>query len=282
MQIREALRRGRDAIARLGSDEAELEAEILLRHALGLDRAHLYQHLSDDIGADRHEAYEGLLTRRLAHEPVPYITGNKEFFGLEFEVTPAALIPRPETETLVEAAIAFARERDAKPLTIVDVGVGAGTIAVPLAVNLPEAHLIATDISAEALDLARRNAERHGVAGRISFVRGDLLLAVRGPVDIIAANPPYLATAIWENEIPEIKDYEPRFALDGGADGLDAVRRLLGQAPERVAPGGALFCEIGEWQGAAARELAAAAFPAGRVEVRPDLAGRDRVLAVYT
>ncbi len=279
MLVRDALHRGRDQIAALGSEEAELEAEILLRHALGIDRVRLYQRLSDQIGTAERSTYEGFVKRRLAHEPVPYITGHKEFFGLDFEVSPAALIPRPETETLVEAVLSFARERDG-PVLIADVGVGAGTIAVALAVNLPDARVVATDISVEALRLARRNAERHGAIGRIVFVLGDLLLPVRGRFDIIAANPPYLTTGMWEREVPEIKDFEPRAALAGGADGLDAIRSLMPQAAERLGPDGALFCEIGEWQRAAVGEFATSAFPGCRVEVLPDLAGRDRVLAI--
>ena len=187
--LREALRRGSQALAGAGSEEAALEAEILLAHALGTDRTHLYQRLPDDLPPDAAAAFDAILRRRLAHEPVPYITGRKEFFGLEFEVTPAAIIPRPETETLVELVLAFcASRRSGGPLRIADVGVGCGAIAVSLAASLPQAEIIAVDISAEALALARRNAERHGVAGRIGYTRHNLPALLDGDIeDIIEA-----------------------------------------------------------------------------------------------
>jgi release factor glutamine methyltransferase len=282
MNVREALREGRRLIEALGSDEAELEAELLLRHTLGLDRVHLYQRLDDALTDSQAAAYRRLLDRRLAHEPVAYITGHREFFGLEFEVSPAAIIPRPETETLVELALAFARECFAgRPITIVDVGVGAGTIAIPLAREIPKARVVAIDISREALTLAGRNAERHGVAGHVDFREGDLLAPFDGRAEIITANLPYVTSAQWEAMPPEIREHEPRSGLDGGVDGLDLIRRLLDRAPSHLAPGGALLCEIGDWQGEAAQAAATAAFPGARVVIHSDLAGRDRVLAVY-
>ena len=163
--LREALHRASQTLAAAGSDEAVLEAELLLAHALEIDRTHLYQRLPDDLPPDAAAAFDALLRRRLAHEPVPYILGRKEFFGLEFEVTPAAIIPRPETETLVELVLALCGSRGSSDeLRIVDVGVGCGAIAVALAASLPQAEIIAVDVSAEALALARCNAERHGVA----------------------------------------------------------------------------------------------------------------------
>jgi release factor glutamine methyltransferase len=284
VNLSQALREGTRLIARLGSDEARLEAELLLMHALKIDRVHLYQRLTEPLTARAEAAYRRLLARRAGHEPVPYITGHKEFFGLQFSVARAALIPRPETETLVEIALAFARERyGGRRITIADIGTGSGIIAVALAVQLPRARIIATDVSPRALALARRNAERHGVAGRIEFARGDLLAPVSRRVEVIAANLPYLSSSEWEDEVPpEVRGWEPRHALDGGAQGLRLVRRLLRQAPARLKRGGALFEEIGWHQGPAVRALAEAAFPRARVEIRPDLAGRDRVLCVYS
>ncbi len=298
--FREALRQGtRLLAAEARSDEAELEAELLLRHALGLDRVHLFQRLSDTLSPARERRYRRLLDRRLAHEPTPYITGRKEFFGLDFEVAPAAIIPRPETETLVELAIAFIKTRDTGHETrIVDVGVGCGAIAVAIAHELPNARVIAIDISKRALRLAGRNAARHGVAERITFVQGDLLAPLTASAhpepkpgrrrdssrraDVIAANLPYVRTADWLAEPPEIREHEPRRGLDGGPDGLRLVRRLLAQAPAHLAPGGALFIEIGDEQGLEATAAARGAFPRAKIEVRADLAGFDRVLAVYT
>jgi release factor glutamine methyltransferase len=278
--IRDALLKGRRL---LSGDEAALEAELLLMHALGLDRAHLYQRLAEPLSSEAIDAYRVVLERRVAREPLAYITGHREFFALDFETTRAALIPRPETETLVELAIAFALERFAdQPITIADVGTGSGVIAVALACELPLARIVATDVSADAIALARRNAARHDVADRIEFRGGDLLLPLAEPVPMIAANLPYVTTAQWESSPPEIHDHEPRVALDGGPDGLDVIRRLLTQAPTRLAEVGGLFCEIGAGQGDSARELAREVFPRARVEVARDLAGRDRVLAVYS
>lgn len=279
--LRGVLREARNKIEALGSEEAALEAELLLMHALGIDRAKLYQRFNEALTDEEAVAFQAMVSRRLAHEPVPYITGRREFFGLDFAVAPAVLIPRPETETLVELALAFARSRPATSLTIADIGVGAGTIAISLAVHLPPAAIIATDVSQDALVLARRNAQRHGVAECIDIRLGDLLAPLNEPIDIIAANPPYVTTVQWEAMPPEIREHEPRVALDGGADGLDVVRRLLMQAPHHLGAGGALFCEIADWQGEAARAQAAGAFPRAHIEVCSDLAGRDRVLAVY-
>jgi release factor glutamine methyltransferase len=283
MNLAECLREGTRFLKQAGSDEARLEAELLLMHALKTDRVHLYQRLDEALPARTTATYRRFLTRRSEHEPTPYITGHKEFFGLEFDVTRAALIPRPETETLVELAIAFAREHyGARRITIADVGAGSGIIAVSLAVNLPNARIIASDVSKRALALARRNAERHGVAGRIEFRHGDLLAPLAGRTEIIAANLPYVTTAEWEHEVPpEIREWEPRRALDGGPDGLLLIRRLLQQAPARLKRGGALFAEIGWDQAAAARAAAGQAFHGRCVEVRQDLGGRDRVLCVY-
>lgn len=282
MKVREALREGERLLRGVSTDEAELEAELLLRHALSMDRVHLYQRLTEEISPAAYKRYRKLLDRRLRHEPTPYILGRREFFGLEFEVTPAAIIPRPETEVLVELAIAFARERfGAGPFDFADIGVGCGAIAIVVAREVPPARVTAIDVSKRALALARRNAHRHGVEERIRFLHGDLLTPLDAPVDIIAANLPYVRTADWASAPMEIREFEPRRGLDGGADGLRLIRRLLRQAPAFVRPGGALFAEIGDGHGLDASALARATFPGARVEVRSDLAGLDRVLCVY-
>jgi release factor glutamine methyltransferase len=296
--LREALLEARTRIAGTGSDEAPLEAELLLAHALGADRAGVFQRLGEPLADDSAAAFAALVQRRLAGEPVAYILGHKEFFALDFEVTPAAIIPRPETETLVELAAAFAREKLQPGATIVDVGTGCGAIAISLARELPAFDIVAIDISPDALALARRNAARHGLADRIRFVLGDLLDpldisahpepvpgARREPsrrVDLIVANLPYVLSADFEAAPREIREHEPRLGLDGGPDGLSLIARLLREAPPRLRHGGALFAEIGETQGPAARELAAAAFPSARIEVHSDLSALDRVLAVLT
>jgi release factor glutamine methyltransferase len=268
----------RDARAALPGDEAALEAEVLLMHALGIDRAKLYACLDEPLSSEESAAFARLVARRKAHEPLAYITGHREFFGLEFEVTRDVLIPRPETETLVEVAIAFVGER---AVAVADIGVGSGIIAVSLAKALPKATFVGTDVSKAALEVARRNAERHGVADRIDFREGELLAPIEGRLDVIVSNPPYVKTAELGTAQPEIREHEPRVALDGGSDGLDVIRRLLAEAPVRLAEGGPLFCEIGASQGEAVRALATAAFPAARIEIMKDLGGRDRVLCVY-
>ena len=278
--VREALRHGARLLAVAGSDEADLEAELLLGHSLGLDRVHLYQRLSDELNAEQEQRYQRLLDRRCNHEPTAYILGHREFYGLDFEVTPAAIIPRPETEGLVELVIEHARLRRSGGLSLVDVGVGCGAIAVVLARELPDAEITAVDISRPALDLARRNAEHHGVAARIVFLHGDLLEPLDQRADVIVANLPYVSSAELEASPPEIRDHEPRLGLDGGPDGLRLIERLLRQAPAHLNPGGALFLEIGDTQGAAASALARDCFPQATVAVKPDLAGLDRVLVV--
>ncbi len=264
------------------SDEAGLESELLFAHALNTDRTHLYQRLRDELTPQAESAFDALLQRRLAHEPTPYILGHKEFYGLEFEVTPDAIIPRPETETLVELVLDCARSASAREMRIADVGVGCGAIAVALAVNLSEAEIIAIDISPQALALARRNAQRHTVADRIRFLEGDLLEPLDALVDVIVANLPYVRSGDFEAAPPEINEHEPRLGLDGGPDGLRLIERMLRDVPPHLKPGGALFAEIGEEQGIAAREVALAAFPQARIEVKQDLSRLDRVLVVRT
>lgn len=295
--ISEALRHGSRRLAEAGSEEASLETELLLMHALGLDRVRLYQHMRDVLVPQEERDYQDLLQRRLAHEPTAYIVGHKEFYGLDLDVTPAAIIPRPETETLVELVLEFVEARQAERETrVADVGVGCGAIAVALAVHLPRAEIIATDLSPEALALARHNAACHEVSERIRFLEGDLLTPLDDAahpetkpgvsrdssrrVDVIAANLPYVRTGDFEAGPPEIRQHEPRLGLDGGPDGLRIIGRLLRQAPARLRPGDALFVEIGEEQGEAARRLATDAFPEARIEVMRDLSGLDRVLVV--
>lgn len=289
MNVREALGQGRRLISPI-SDEAALEAELLLAHALRTDRVHLYQRLEEPLPRQVGAAYQALLERRLRRQPTPYIVGHREFYGLQLQVTPAAIIPRPETELVVEAALAEAeRLLQRRPsLTIADVGCGSGAIALALAANLPrstgsgraQAEILAIDTSARALALARRNAHRLGLTQRIRFLRGDLLRPLESPVDVVVANLPYVRDDDWQRLPPEIRDHEPRRGLYGGPDGLRAIRRLLRQAPPYLKPGGALALEIGDDQAQAVRRIAGQAFPQADIEVRQDLAGLDRVLLV--
>ena len=280
MNVWEALQQGKHLLSQV-SEERDIEAELLLRECLSLDRTRLYARLGEELSIEQEQAYRGLIVRRMMYEPTAYILGHKEFFGLDFEVTPAAIIPRPETELLVEIAIDFLRRHSDRAGQIVDVGTGSGVIAVSIAHAIPEARVVAVDVSADALDLARRNAELHRVQKRIRFVQGDMLAPLDGSAfRLIAANLPYVRTSDWEQLPREIREREPRAGLDGGPDGLQAIARLLEQAPKHLAPGGILLAEIADDQGWAAADLAREAFPDACIEVRRDLTGRDRVLTL--
>jgi release factor glutamine methyltransferase len=275
-----ALRRAAERLRQAGVDSPELDAELLLAHLLGVSRAYLLAHPERSLSPSEEQAHAALLRRRANREPLPYLTGRREFYGLDLLVNPHVLIPRPETELLVELALAVAPP--ASPLLVADVGTGSGAIAVALAVHLPQALIYASDVSSEALALAGENARRHGVAERIRFLCGDLCSPLPEPVHLLVSNPPYLSDADLAEAPPEVARFEPREALYGGADGLAAIRRLLAGAGPFLLPGGALLLEIGAAQGAAARELARRSFPAASIEVRPDYAGLDRLLLVRT
>jgi len=270
------------ALQILETANPRLDAELLLQHALGLDRTQLYQRLHDKMPPDKEANYHDLVWRRLCGEPTPYIIGWADFYDIELAVAPAAAIPRPETELLVEEALALAGERlqDTPSLAIVDVGTGCGTIALALTTHLRSAQIIATDISPSALALAEGNAERLGLASRVCFLCGDLLAPLEQPVDIVAANLPYVRSAEWERLPVEIRCHEPREALDGGPDGLQAIERLLRQAPAYLRPGAALLLEIGYNQGPAVAILASRAFPRATVVIKMDLTGLDRLVVI--
>jgi release factor glutamine methyltransferase len=275
-----------DAQARLrsaGIDDAELGGELLLRHALGLSRERLFVCLQEPFAPEDARAYEALLRRRLAHEPAAYIVGHKEFYGLEMACTPAALIPRPETELLVERALEWLRAQERGPapaLLLVDVGTGNGAIAIAIAVHAPAVRIVGIDTSRAALALARRNAEAHGVAGRIGFLQGSLLAPLRGQVDLIVANLPYVPTRLYRKLPPELREHEPEAALHAGRRGTALIERLLEQSPTLLRPGGLLLAEHAWNQGRRLREAAQAAFPRARIETQRDLAGRERILLV--
>ncbi len=262
------------------SETPALEAQVLLAEALGRPRAWIMAHGEAHLSDDDLGRLEICLSRREAGEPLPYILGHWEFYGLDLIVTPDVLIPRPETELLVEQALDWLDERKAvQPQPqVVDVGVGSGCIAIALATHRPDLRLVASDISLAALEVAQRNARRCGVAERIAFVQADLL-PPGGPYDLICANLPYIPRPALAGL--SVSRCEPRLALDGGPDGLKLVRRLLDQAARTPAAPAALLLEIEASQGAAARALAQARFPAAaRIEVIPDLAGRDRLLSI--
>ncbi|MEW6720496.1 MAG: peptide chain release factor N(5)-glutamine methyltransferase [Thermodesulfobacteriota bacterium] len=250
-------------------DAADREAEILVSRVTGIPAGRLFLSMDAETG-DAAEALAPLLARRAAGEPLQYVLGSWDFYGREFLLTRDTLIPRPETEGLVERAL---RRRGAR---VLDVGTGCGAIAVTLAAEAPGIRVVATDVSAAALRVARENARRHGVAGRVAFARCDAYSALKcgDRFDVVVSNPPYVAEGEWSSLPPAVRDHEPSGALLAGPDGLSVLRRLAEGGGGLLAPGGELWCEIGADQGAAV-----AALPSGPLRflgVFRDLAGRDR------
>jgi release factor glutamine methyltransferase len=277
MTLREWLQRGEAQLrAGLHPERARRDAETLLLHLIGKNRAWLLAHHDDDFAGCKAIGYAALLNRRERGEPIQYIIGETEFYGLPLRVTPDVLIPRPETEYLVEKAVEllplFSNPR------VVDVGTGSGAIAIAVAHEWPGAFLTATDVSASALKLARSNAERTGFANRIRFLQGDLLAPVSGEFfDIIVSNPPYVPEADRPTLSVEVRDHEPALALFAGNDGLDIYQRLIPAAFAALAPGGYLALEIGFGQSDAVRILLViSGFT--RISVASDLQGIPRVV----
>ncbi|MGE3274711.1 MAG: peptide chain release factor N(5)-glutamine methyltransferase [Vicinamibacterales bacterium] len=277
--------RARLAAAGIPVEEAALDAEVLARHVLGWSRADLLAREAEAPPPAFAAAYDRLAARRERREPVAYIRGTQEFWGREFLVSPAVLIPRPETELIVEAAMDFlgAPLAPGAPdgtdvLRVVDIGTGSGCLAITLALEYPALHVVATDISAEALDVARANAARHGVADRVTFLHAPYFGGVLAPVDLVVSNPPYVADD--EPLPPEVGGHEPPAALYGGADGLRDVREILAQAAGRLAPSGRLLVEIGYGQADAVRRAVAHAEGLALVRFINDLQGIPRVADV--
>lgn len=272
------LERGASELDRVGVADSRIQAELLLRHALGCSRESLLARLHDPVPAETSGHFFQLVERRRGRVPVQYVVGTQEFYGLSFRVTPAVLIPRPESEGLVEEAV---RELgDIHEPRIIDVGCGSGCIAVAIAHTLPDAELVAIDASPAALAIARENALRHGVASRIEFLEGDLLAPLQTvdvDVDAIVSNPPYIPDNELETLEPEVSEHEPRQALSGGKDGLSVIERLLPAADKALRRGGWFFMEIGHDQDEGVRELVK---KTGLDYLRtvPDLAGIPRIV----
>jgi release factor glutamine methyltransferase len=249
MTLRQALNA---AAAQLGADErlraaAGRDAELLLLHQLGISRAQLLAHPDRELTEEEECSYRHSIHRRASTEPIQYITGQQEFYGIDFRVSPAVLIPRPETEHLVEAVLQQLSHDE--PLQLLDVGTGSGILAITLALHLPHAYITAVDISADAIHVARQNAEAHHVVQRIDFIESDLLAAVpSGLFDAIVSNPPYIPAADRATLHPEVRDHEPSTALFAGSDGLDIYRRLIPQSFDALKPNGLLALEIGHGQ----------------------------------
>ncbi len=277
--IQQLLPSARQRLRQAGCDSPRLDAEMLLGQAMHHNRTWLYANFKTIVTPSQLKEFDHLLQRRAQREPVAYLVGQREFFGLEFQVNEAVLIPRPETELLVETALQFSKNAKSR-LTIVDVGTGSGCIAIALAKHLADATIFAVDISAEAVRLARQNGLRHQVKSAITFLQADLLSPFNQTLDLIVSNPPYISAAELLTVSPEVWHYEPRLALAGGADGLAIIRRLLAQAQTKLKPNGCLLVEIGSTQGQAVYRLAQTYFPHAHIKIKQDLAGLDRLLAV--
>lgn len=275
--VLDALRSTRATLAAAGIPDASLEAEVLLMHAAALSRERLLVALRDPWPAAAAPRLHATLRRRLQREPLAYITGTKEFFGLDIAVDSRVLIPRQETETLVELALDIARrEWPDRPVRIADIGTGSGAIAIAIAAHLPNAIVSATDASADALAVASANAQRHGLADRIAFLHGDLLAPVSGSLDLLLANLPYIPDAQWPALQPEIRLHEPQHALLGGTTGLELVERLLRQLLHRRHSPSSAILELGHGQVPQATDCISKLFPQAAVTPYRDLAGLER------
>jgi release factor glutamine methyltransferase len=253
-----------------------ITAQAVLAQVMGRDRAWLLAHPEEPLTVEQAARYADLLARAANGEPLAYITQVREFCGLEFEITPEVLVPRQETEMLVEAAQHWVEAGNRPDAQLIDVGTGSGAIAIAAAVRLPRARITATDVSSAALAVARRNAARHGVEDRIAFIASHLLKIVSGPYDVILSNLPYIPSG----ELAQLDAgrWEPLVALDGGPDGLRLIERLIEQTPSRIAPGGLLALEMQFDQGERIAALCRQTFPGSQVAIERDLAGFDRIV----
>ncbi|MGH7914063.1 MAG: peptide chain release factor N(5)-glutamine methyltransferase [Candidatus Binataceae bacterium] len=273
-------------LARAGVASARLDAELLMAAAAGISRAAVIAGAAGMAGAKQIDAallarFERMVARREAREPLAYIVGQREFFSLEFAVSPGVLVPRPETETLVEAALDFLDGRSSA--TVLDIGTGSGAIAIAIAKNAPAARIVALDISKVSLENAADNARRHLCADRITLVQGDCFPPIDGDgspfhlFDLIVSNPPYIAEAAFATLAPEVRDFEPRIALEGGRDGMDFYRKIAGGLARWLMRGSEVILEVGAGQAGAVEAMMHAAGCAARARMR-DLAGVERVV----
>lgn len=283
MTVRQRILAARARLTSAGVDnsEAVLDANLLARKVLGWSRAELLMRQDDQAPEGFEAAFNALVERRARREPAAYICGTQEFWSRDFEVTPDVLIPRPETELIVEELLNLLPiDAPALPRRVADIGTGSGCIAVSVAAERPHVHVIATDISRRALDVARRNAGRIGVAAQIEFVECAYLSGTTGAFDFILANPPYISDAEYEDLAPEVREYEPASALMAGEDGLRDIRQIVDVAAERLKPGGTLFVEIGHTQSAAVAELVEQFPPLTLSRISNDLQRIPRVAVI--
>jgi release factor glutamine methyltransferase len=258
VNLRQKINAARARLVSAGIDDGEAarDANLLARHVLGFDRATLMTRENDEATAAFVDRYDPLIERRARREPVAYIRGEQEFWSRDFAVNTAVLIPRPETELIIEELLAcMPPELPARPAKVADIGTGSGCLAITAAAELPLLHVVATDISRAALDVARANAARHGVSDRLTFVECAYVNSGSGPFDFILSNPPYVTEAEYENLAPEVREYEPRTALAAGEDGLRDIRQVVHIASTQLTPGGTAFIEIGHLHAEAVTEL---------------------------
>ena len=277
MILKQALSHAKVVLMANNIEDASLESEILLRHTLKISKTGLYLETDRKLSPEQEENFWQLVKRRLNGEPTAYITGHREFYGLDFYVDSRVLIPRPESETLVEKALNHARNYPIS--SIADIGTGCGAIAISLALHLPQTKIYATDLSTAALDVALINCRRHGVTDSVSLLEGDMLGPLPESIDLIIANLPY----VKESELSLINSlyFEPSLSLNGGPNGLEKIYRLCCQAGDKLCHGGCLLLEIGAGQREAVTTCLRSLFPSARIEVAQDLGNIDRVVSLH-
>lgn len=259
---------------------ARLDAQVILAHVLGVERSWLFAHYEQVLSPEQADRYTELVVRRTAHEPVAYLVNHREFYGIDLFVDRRVLIPRPETEMLVDQVLTEATVRDPLQLVVVDVGAGSGAISIAVAANAPNTQLYALDVSADALDVARCNVETHNLGDRIRLIQSDLLARLPERADIIVANLPYVTSRDYRTLAPDVRDYEPTHALVAGPRGLDLIARLLPQLPEHCKPDCLVVLEIGYNQGEAVISLVEKNLPqATQLELQRDYQGHDRIVS---
>ena len=278
--LREVIQNTHRVIEAASIPDSRLEAEVMVMNVMRMPRQDLFSHQEDGVNAQQERELAQIVERRLKREPLAYILAYKEFYGVNLLVNSDVLIPRPETETMVEHALFMAlMGMETRELVVADVGTGTGAIAINLAIHLPAARIYALDAADVVLDVASHNIRAHNVADRIKLAKGDLLEPLPEPVDLIVANLPYIPTSRIPTLQPEIQ-WEPSAALDGGDDGLDLIRRLMLQAPDKLKENGIILLELDPDQVPAVEELARQYFPEATTSIEQDLAHRDRVFVI--
>lgn len=283
MTVRDKINAARARLIAAGIEtgEAGRDANLFARHLLGWDRVTLLLREADAAGARFSAEFDAMVDRRARREPVAYIRGIQEFWSRDFDVTPAVLIPRPETELIVEELLkCVPKEMPTRPQRLADIGTGSGCIAITAALERPNLEIIATDISQPALEIARLNAAHHGVSDRVTFIESAYLAGIAGTFDFIVSNPPYVSDGEYEQLAAEVRDYEPAAALKAGHDGLRDIREIIRLAPDRLAPGGTMFIEIGHCHADAVSEIVAGCRGLTLKRISTDLQNIPRVAVI--